>query len=229
MQPLQAICFDLDNTFWDVVPVIARAERAMHDWLATHCPESLAGDDVGALRRDREAVAESHPHLRHDVTFLRQEALRRRLVGAGHAPAAAKAAFDVFFAARNSVDLFTDVTPALERLGARYRLMTLTNGNADLGRIGIAHWFECSVTAADAGCAKPDARIFATLLGRTGLRAEEVLYVGDEPHTDIVGARRAGLRAAWVNRARQPWPADLAAPHWSVTDLMHLADCLLAG
>lgn len=227
MQQLRAICFDLDNTFWDVVPVIARAERAMHAWLATHCPDALAGDDVEALRRDREAVAQSHPHRRHDVTFLRQEALRRRLVATGHAPGVALAAFDVFFAARNRVDLFADVAPALERLGARYRLMTLTNGNADLGRIGIAHRFECSITAADAGCAKPDARIFTALLQRTGLRPEEVLYVGDEPQTDIVGAQRAGLRAAWVNRACQSWPSDLAAPQWSVRDLGHLADCLL--
>lgn len=228
MRHLQAICFDLDNTFWDVVPVIVRAERAMHAWLATHCPDALADDDVEALRRDREEVAQSHPHRRHDVTFLRQEALRRRLAAAGHAPEVAMAAFDVFFAARNHVDLFADVAPALERLGARYRLMTLTNGNADLARIGIAHRFECSISAVDAGCAKPDARIFTALLRRTGLRPEEVLYVGDEPQTDIVGAQRAGLHAAWVNRARQPWPSDLAAPQWSVTDLGHLADCLMA-
>ncbi len=227
MQQLRAICFDLDNTFWDVVPVIVRAERELHAWLSTHCPGALAGDDIEALRRDREDVARSHPHRQHDVSFLRQEALRRRLVATGHRPELAMTAFDVFLAARQRVDLFADVTPALERLGTRFRLMTLTNGNADLSRIGIAGWFECSVTAAEAGCAKPDVRIFDALLRRTGLRAEEVLYVGDEPRTDIVGAQRAGLRAAWVNRARQPWPTDLAAPHWSVTDLMHLADCLV--
>lgn len=228
MQSLRAICFDLDNTFWDVVPVIMRAEQELHDWLAAHCPGALAGDDIEALRRDREAVAHSHPHLRHDVSFLRQEALRRRLVAAGHGPELALRAFEVFYAARNRVDLFGDVVPALERLAGRYRLMTLTNGNADLARIGIAHHFECSMTAADAGCAKPDERIFTVLLQRAGLQPHEVLYVGDEPEVDIVGARRAGLAAAWINRGQQPWPIELPAPTWSVADLTDLADCLLA-
>jgi putative hydrolase of the HAD superfamily len=227
MQPLRAICFDLDNTFWDVVPVIVRAEQVLHDWLATHCPGALAGDDVAALRRDREAVARAHPHLQHDVSFLRQEALRRRLVAAGHPAEMALRAFEVFFAARNRVDLFVDVAPALERLATRYRLMTLTNGNADLVRIGIAHHFECSLTAADAGCAKPDARIFAAMLERAGLQPHEVLYVGDEPEVDIVGARRAGLPAAWINRRQQPWPVALPEPDWSVPDLAQLADRLL--
>ncbi len=227
MQPLRAICFDLDNTFWDVVPVIVRAEQELHAWLAAHCPGALAGDDIEALRRDREAIAHAHPHMRHDVSFLRQEALRRRLVAAGHRPELALRAFEVFYAARNRVDLFEDVGPALERLASRYRLMTLTNGNADLARIGIAHHFECSMTAADAGCAKPDERIFAALLERAGLQPDEVLYVGDEPEIDIVGARRAGLAAAWINRRQQSWPVELPAPTWSVADLADLADRLL--
>ena len=224
---LQAICFDLDNTFWDVVPVIRRAEQELHAWLATHCTDAIAGDDVEALRRDREAVARAHPDLQHDVSFLRQEALRRRLVAAGHAAEIATHAFDVFLAARNRVDLFADVAPALGRLGARYRLMTLTNGNADLVRIGIAHHFEYSLTAADAGCAKPDARIFTRLLQRTGLQPDEVLYVGDEPQVDVVGAQSAGLPAAWVNRRQQVWPGELPAPQWTVADLGQLADRLL--
>jgi putative hydrolase of the HAD superfamily len=229
MRQLRAICFDLDNTLWDVVPVIVRAEQELHAWLAEHYPHALGGENIEALRRDREEVARAHPHLQHDVSFLRQEALRRRFAAAGHPPEFAMAAFEIFYAARNRVDLFADVAPALERLGARYRLMTLTNGNADLARIGIAHHFECSMTAAEAGCAKPDERIFAALLMRAKLRPDEVLYVGDEPQVDVVGARRAGLPAAWINRSREPWPAGLPAPEWSVRDLAHLADCLLGA
>jgi putative hydrolase of the HAD superfamily len=229
MQRLRAICFDLDNTFWDVVPVIQRAEHELHEWLTAHYPDAVAGDGIEALRRDREAVAQAYPGQQHDVSFLRQEALRRRLVAAGHPTEVAAAAFNVFYAARNRVVLYADVGPALQRLGSRYRLMTLTNGNADLTRIGIAHHFECSLTAADAGCAKPDERIFSVLLRRAGLKPDEVLYVGDEPQVDIVGAHGAGLAAAWINRGRRPWPAELPLPQWSVTDLAHLADCLLGS
>jgi FMN hydrolase / 5-amino-6-(5-phospho-D-ribitylamino)uracil phosphatase len=224
---LRAICFDLDNTFWDVVPVLDRAERELHDWLATHCPGVVPADDLGAVRRERDVVAAEYPARSHDVSFLRHEALRRCVIAAGHPAALATDAYEVFIAARNRVEPFADVAPALGRLGLRYRLFTLTNGNADLVRIGLDTHFEIRLAAADVGCAKPDTRIFAALLARAGLQPSEVLYVGDEPHTDVVGAHGAGMSAAWVNRRGEEWPAELAPPRYTVPDLEALADALL--
>ena len=56
---------------------------------------------------------------------------------AGYAESACEEALEVFLAARNRVEFFDDVRPALERLRARYRLFALSNGNADLERCGI--------------------------------------------------------------------------------------------
>ena len=39
---LRALCFDLDNTLWDVWPVIRRAEQAMYDFLALRYPRVVA-------------------------------------------------------------------------------------------------------------------------------------------------------------------------------------------
>jgi FMN hydrolase / 5-amino-6-(5-phospho-D-ribitylamino)uracil phosphatase len=224
---LRAICFDLDNTFWDVVPVLDRAERELHGWLATHCPGAVSADDFGTVRRERELVAADHPARSHDVSFLRHEALRRCVVAAGHPVALATEAYEVFIAARNRVEPFADVVPALGRLGRRYRLFTLTNGNADLTRIGLDAHFEIRLAAADVGCAKPDTRIFAALLACAGLKPSEVLHVGDEPLTDVVGAHGAGMPAAWVNRRGDEWPAELMPPRYTVSDLGGLADALL--
>jgi putative hydrolase of the HAD superfamily len=133
----------------------------------------------------------------------------------------------VFFAVRNDVEVFADVRPALERLRLKYRLLALTNGNADLVAIGLDGFFETCLSARDAGVAKPDRRIFAALLQRVGLAPGQVAYVGDDPVVDVEGARRAGLGAVWMDRFARPWPMDLEPPAHHVRDFDELAGLLL--
>ena len=72
-------------------------------------------------------------------------------------------AFAVWHAARNQLEPFAEVFPALETLKRRFRLATLSNGNADLAVIGLAHHFEVSLNAGALGCAKPDPRAYERL------------------------------------------------------------------
>lgn len=224
---LRAICFDLDDTLWDVWPAITRAEQRLFDWLADHYPRVAEHHDIASMRARRMAVAAEFPDRMHDLTFLRTESLRRHLVEAGYPAEAAHDAFEVFFAVRNEVVPYADVMPALQRLSTRFRLLSLTNGNADLSRIGLASFFEHSLGAREAGAAKPDPRIFALLLERAGLAPDEVLHVGDDPHADVEGARAVGIPVVWINRGAMAWPGHLAEPDWVVADLSELADQLL--
>jgi len=66
--------------------------------------------------------------------------------------------------------------------------------------------------AREAGVAKPDARIFRAAAALVGVAPEHVLHVGDDVHHDVLGALRAGMQAAWVDRAGREWHAALAAP-----------------
>jgi putative hydrolase of the HAD superfamily len=125
----------------------------------------------------------------------------------------------VFYAARNRVQLYEEVENSLERLSERYRLFALSNGNADLERCGIAHWFEGHITAISAGAAKPDIRIFTRLLEAAGVQAGEVLHIGDDPHLDVIGATQAGMQAAWLNRDAKSWPAELPPPARTILSL----------
>ena len=224
---LRAICFDLDDTLWDVWPAITRAEQRLFDWLSTNYPRVSERHDIASMRDRRMAVAAEFPDRQHDLSFLRIESLRRHLVEAGYPAEAAHDGFEVFFSVRNEVEPYADVMPALQRLSGRFRLMSLTNGNADLARIGLAHFFEHSLGAREAGAAKPDPRIFSLLLERAGLEPDEVLHVGVDPAADVEGARAAGLPAVWINRNALAWPERFAQPEWTVTDLSELADRLL--
>jgi putative hydrolase of the HAD superfamily len=64
-----------------------------------------------------------------------------------------------------------------------------------LDALGLAPLLEVVVLPADAGAAKPDARIFAVALEHLGVSAADALYVGDDAEQDIAGARAAGLQA----------------------------------
>ena len=228
MQAIKAVCLDLDDTLWPVGPAIEQAERAMLAWLAEHCPRILERHDADSLRAVRVAVARAYPQHAHDLTFLRKAAIARLAEEAGYPAEVAQPAFDAFYAVRNRVQLFDDVLPALGQLRARYRLMSLSNGNADLGAIGLGPYFELSLSAREAGAAKPDRRIFAALLERAALEPAEVIYVGDDPQADIEGARLAGLAAVWINRYGRKWPDELEPPAHRVASLAELA-ALLPG
>jgi putative hydrolase of the HAD superfamily len=216
------LSFDLDDTLWPVGPVIAGAEHAMLAWLRDRYPQTVDGHDIQSLRAQRAHVAERFPQHGHDLTFLRHRALKDLFTAAGHAESLADDALEVFFHARNRVEFYEDVRPSLERLRSRYRLFALSNGNADLERCGVADLFCGHVTAAAAGCAKPDARIFAHLADAAGVDAHQVLHIGDDPLADVVGATRAGMQAVWINREGREWPAAYAAPARTIRTLAEI-------
>ncbi|GIJ46044.1 hypothetical protein Val02_29300 [Virgisporangium aliadipatigenens] len=70
--------------------------------------------------------------------------------------------------------------------------------DAAIARHGLA--FAAVVASEDVGAYKPARVMFERALGLLGLRADEVVHVGDSLRTDVAGARAAGIRAIWVNR-----------------------------
>ena len=223
---VRAICFDLDNTLWDVWPVIMRAEQKMYDFLTERYPRVVASMTMEMMRAAREQTAAAHPQMRHDFTFLRKQTLREHAQEFGYAEAMAEEAFEAFIQARNEVDLYPDVVPALEQLRARYRLFTASNGNADIGKIGIGHFFERTINARLVGALKPDPAIFHKVIEGTDLQAHEVVYVGDDPLLDVEGARSAGMHAIWIDRQGGEWPTQIAPATYTVRSLTELVELL---
>jgi len=179
------------------------------------------------MRALRDRVAGENPHLAHDFSAQRRLSLRAALSPHGYGDEHVEAAFAAFYAARNEVECYDDALPALARLAARFPLVSLTNGNADLARIGLARFFQFSICARDFGVAKPAPEIFHAACERLGLPPGSVLHVGDDAVLDVAGARAAGLRTAWINRTGAAW-LDAEIPDVVATDLGELADTLEA-
>jgi putative hydrolase of the HAD superfamily len=170
-------------------------------------------------------MAASKPELKHDMSALRRESIRLALYRAGENPLLAEPAFEVFFAERQRVTLFEDALPALEFLAGRFPLVSLSNGNADLQRVGLGHLFRASITAREFGVGKPDPRIFHAAAGAVDFMPEDVLHVGDDPTLDALGALNAGMQAAWLNRADAMWPHE-QEPQLTLGTLTELCDLL---
>lgn len=224
---IRAICFDLDNTLWDINPVLERAERILADWMRTRYPLIPERYSPADIRDARAALMLELPERAHDLTWLSLENLSRLAETVGYERDMAQEAFSVWHAARNQCEPYGEVVPALERLKQRYRLATLTNGNANLESIGVAHHFEVSLHAGALGCAKPDPRTYAGLAAALTLKPAEILFVGDEPHADVVGPRAAGMQTVWVNRGGVVWPDALPAADASISDLTELESLLV--
>lgn len=226
MHKLKAISLDLDDTLWPIWPVIERAEMQLHEFLAEHAPATALKFPVPAMRHLREQIAQAHPELAHDYTAQRKLSIGHALRLSGESEALLEAAFAAFYRARNSVDLYADCLPALQRLSARFPLIALTNGNADLEQTGIARFFSTCVSAKQVGSAKPHAPIFEAARRHLGCDADAILHIGDDPWLDVEGAQAAGFRSAWINRTEARWPTELKPADITVTDLSQLADLM---
>ena len=186
---VKAISLDLDDTLWPVWPTIERAEKALHQWLVEYAPMAAAlFSTPSALREIRDHMASSRPDLKNDLSAVRRESIRLALYRAGENPLLAEQAFDIFFAERQRVTLFDDARPSLEFLSARFPLVSLSNGNADVQRVGLGSYFRASISAREFGVGKPDSRI-----GRVQRRAPLVPRAPRPPKCKVVIASFARI------------------------------------
>ena len=196
----KAILFDLDDTLWPIAPVILQAEQTLFEWLRTNAPRVARQFTIDSLRQARLALLAQQPEFHLDLGALRRAGLLSAFAQAGEDSAKVEQAMAHFFAARNAVVPYDDVLPGLLWLKGRALLGTVSNGNADLHTIGLAHHFAVSVAAHQLGCAKPEAAIFHAACRQLGVAPADALYVGDDVLLDVRGAQQAGLRAVWLKR-----------------------------
>ncbi len=227
--PVRAITLDLDDTLWPFAPIGERIERVLDAWMREHSPATAERFPAGEMRALRERVVAAHPRLVHDLGALRRLTLERALAESGGDPALADAAYEAFYEARNQVECYPDAIDALERIAARVPVAALTNGNADLARIGLDRHFRFSLAARDHGAAKPEAGIFHAACARLGCAPGDVLHVGDDIELDVLGASRAGLLSCWINRDGLDWPHAEVRPDLHFDTLAALADWLDAA
>ena len=107
---------------------------------------------------------------------------------------------------RRNPFVYEDSFSVLDQLKGNYKLLLLTNGSPDLQNTKLditpelVPYFDEIVISGAFGRGKPDPTIFEHALSLLNIEKEEALMVGDNLMTDILGAKRAGIKSVWINR-----------------------------
>lgn len=225
---IKVVSFDLDDTLWDLPPVIERAEATLYRWIQTEIPAVGERYDVEQIRQHRMGFVEAHPELRVDMTAVRTQSLAALFEDCGEPAERAEEAFAVFYHARSQVELFHDAIPTLERIREHYSVSALTNGNADLDIVGIKHLFDDIWQASLSVPPKPHSSMFHSTAEVFSVDPSAILHVGDNPITDVQGGNDAGALTVWYNATGSDWTESHTAPDFEITNLTELLQILPA-
>ncbi len=221
LRPFQAVLFDLDNTLYD-------REAAFGLWADAYLRDTLRLTDSEEVRRVRALLREmdANGYGSKAAIFAHLHALYPTLLGV---PARS---VDVFFD-----EFLAHITPEAETealldalADTRLPFGVITNGSArqwrKIDNLDLARRTSCLFVSETFGGKKPDRAIFHAAAAHLGVPPTEILFVGDNPAVDVLGAQAAGMKAAWLHRS-QPWPQELAgAPDFVIGSLSELAGIL---
>jgi putative hydrolase of the HAD superfamily len=127
--------------------------------------------------------------------------------------------------------LYPHVREVLDVLRGRYPLAVVTDAQSayargELHKVGLLDYFDPIVVSGDHGYRKPDRRLFQLALDGMGVAAEHTLYVGNDMHRDIFGAREAGMKTVMVE-SDQGTAAHLdCVPDHTISDFRDLLKIL---
>ncbi|ELZ48435.1 HAD-superfamily hydrolase, subfamily IA, variant 1 [Halorubrum coriense DSM 10284] len=228
----EAVLFDLDNTLYPYAPCNEAGKRAALDALRErgYDLDRAAFDDLYARGR-REAKRETRTtaasHDRH-VYFKRGLSLYADAPDSASALAAGDAYWDGYLDAMSLCDGVEAVFDALDAAGTDVAVVTNHTTRVQLRkltRLGVGDRIDLLVTSEEVGREKPSALPFTTALAELDRRPSEVLAVGDNVETDVVGANALGIDSAlFVADGDAPAEADLTARQRSDHRLDAFAD-----
>jgi 2-haloacid dehalogenase len=124
---------------------------------------------------------------------------------------------------------FPDVLDALDRLKGRYGLAVLSNGDRDMlsnAAPYVGFEFDATISVEEAGYFKPHFATYRKAAELLGEKPARIMHVANHPF-DCVGAKAAGMRAAYIDRRRRPFGETPHQPDVAVADFAELAQALL--
>lgn len=221
------IAFDLDDTLWPCMPTIHRAEKATYDWLVNHYPRITEQYSEHDFLEYRKNFMHSDEKYLVDLSMMRKDMLAQ-LAREFDYPVSlmSQQGFDLFYRLRHDVDYYDDVFPVLDTLKGRYRLGSISNGNASAGLTELDKYFDYYINAADIMVRKPNVEIFHAFCRHLDVEPEECLYVGDDAVYDVSGANAAGMRTVWLNRDAKVWPQEIKPAMAEIKSLFQLPTLL---
>ena len=222
---IKLITFDLDDTLWDNMPVLVRAEQKAWKRLCEYWPETHKRMDPKTIFESRIRLRQERPELKYQVTELRRYSLQKVLQECDcpetRAEEIAGDLMKEFMDWRHDVKCFPEVQPVLSHLSAEYTLGAVTNGNVDVERLTVNEFFDFAIKAEDYNSIKPEPTLFLKAMELAGVKPEETLHVGDCLKADVGGAGALGISTVWFNPEDKELPEE-ARPDYVIRSLTGL-------
>lgn len=224
MAPAPAVAFlDVNETLSDLAVLGERFEHV-------GAPRHLLPTWFASTLRDGIALAASGDYAEfHDVAHA---VLRTLLAGVPHLSAPPEEAAKHIIAGMGALPVHPDVPPGIRALNAAgMRIATLTNGGAAvakglLERSGLDSLVERNLTVAEVRRWKPAPEPYRHACRALGVAASDAVLIAVHPW-DVHGAKRAGLRAGWLDRQGRAYPEVFEPPDATARDLPALARALV--
>ena len=216
---VDGLVFDLDNTLLDREATFIRVAKNFYDD-HLHTAASVTRDDTVTMmvRWDGDGYAD-------------RNAMRMRLLSEWPEAGLDMVSLEKWYrsAMVRQVEPDAEVNELLARLndqGVAWGIVT-NGASTQHGKCKAAGLDELApfiIVSGEVGYHKPDQRIFRDALEATGLKApEQIMFIGDNPLADIDGAKRFGMKAAWVRRGRQ-YPKGLQPPDHIIDRVIEVRD-----
>lgn len=208
MDDIKAIGFDLFNTLITVEPVamgeaVGRLINSLKEsGLGFDPADFLTAHKEAAIRFIRETKLDGRET--HNRFWISSALTSLGLPVTPDDPLIARAVTGYFSAFFDYCHLIPGTIEMLERLQGTFRLGILSNfTHAPAARgliesMGLRPYFEPVLISGEIGYRKPHPIVFQMLVEKLGVESRNILYVGDDPDPDILGARQAGLKPVWM-------------------------------
>lgn len=129
--------------------------------------------------------------------------------------------------------LYQDTNNVLKNLASKYKLGIIANQSAGtqerIEKWGIAKYFDVVIASAEAGCAKPDLRIFYMALEQANCLPEEAVMIGDRLDNDITPAKLLGMKTIWVRQGFAKYQSinnESERPNYIIDDIADILNVL---
>lgn len=127
------------------------------------------------------------------------------------------------------LECFPEVPEALAKLQSRYQLVVLSNGDPDMLETAKQYHkvpFDRVISVAEANSFKPHVATYTKAAELIGLEMEQVLFVANHAF-DVIGAKAAGMKTAFINRRERPFERTPYQPDITVRTMQDLADLIV--
>ena len=216
MPEIKLITFDLDDTFWDIKSTIINAEINSRKWIEARIKKKIEWGTFDDFLEIRNELIKKNPSLDYDLGLLRKKMIayhtQKYFKNEKDLDEFIEEAYSFFLEERHKVEFFNDVITVLEKLSLNYKLGVLTNGNADIKKLGIDYMFDFSVSSMDVKSNKPGQGHFIRAKELSQINFHNTLHVGDHPVNDVYGARELGINVMWFNLNNLVWDIDESPP-----------------